>query len=341
MKTFASDNWSGVHPDVMAALASANKEHAPAYGNGGITAAAIERIRQHFGKKTDVCFVFGGTGANVTALASITRPYNSIICADVAHINVHEAGATEHFAGCKLISLPTKDGKITVEQIEEKLGVLGDAHSAQPSVVSLTQATDYGTVYTLDEIRKITSFAHSNGLLVHMDGARISNAAVSLGKTLKEITVDAGVDVLSLGMTKNGAMMAEAVLFFNPELGQDFKHVRMNGMQLASKMRFMAVQFDAMLTNDLWKRNATNANNMAKLLAEKASKVQGVSITQKVEANEVFAIMPKHAIALVQKQFPFYVWNEKTSEVRWIASFDTIEKDVLDFVTAIKNNLVV
>ena len=336
MKTFASDNYSGVHPDVMQAIVDANKEHAPAYGNDDVTAMAIQKIREQFGSKTEPFLVFGGTGSNVTAIAAITRPYNSIICADVAHINVHEAGATEHFAGCKLIGLPTKDGKITVEQIAEKLGVLGDAHAAQPKVVSLTQATDYGTVYTVDELKKITSFAHSNGLLVHMDGARISNAAVSLGKTLKEITLDAGIDVLSLGMTKNGAMSAEAVVFFNPDLAKDFKHVRMKGMQLASKMRFMAAQFNAMFTDDLWKRNASNSNKMAKLLAEKAAKIPGVKITQKVEANEVFAIMPRKAIAIVQKQFPFYVWDEKTSEVRWIASFDTTGQDVDKFIVALK-----
>ena len=333
---FASDNNAGIHPDILKAILSANVGHNIAYGDDPHTASAINKFKEHFGKNTDVYFVFTGTGANVLGLKAITEPFNSIICAETSHLNVDECGAPEKFTGCKLLAVPTRDGKITVEQINRQMRGFGDTHHAQPKAVSITQATELGTVYTEKEIRVIADFVHSKECFLHMDGARISNAAASLDASLKQITADAGVDVLSFGGTKNGMMMGEAVIFFDKGLSKNFRYIRKQGTQLASKMWFIAVQFESLLSNGLWLKNAKHANNMARQLADKIAKIPEIKLTQKTEANGVFAIVPKHWVPILQKKYFFYVWNDETSEVRLMTSFDTQEKDITSFMETIQ-----
>lgn len=336
---FSSDNWAGVHPEVLAALAHVNTGHVPSYGHDAYTAQAIDRLREHFGESAQIFFVFSGTGANVLGLQSIAHSFNAVICADTAHIYTSECGAPEKHVGCKLLPVPTDDGKIDRDGISRYLVRFGDDHAVQPSAVSITQATEYGTVYSPDEIQVLTSFAHQHGLRVHMDGARLANAAASLGVSLKAITADAGVDVLSFGGTKNGLIAAEAVIFFDPALAQDFVYRRMQGAQLSSKMRFIAAQFDALFTDDLWLRSAAHANRMAALLADGLSSMPGCTLTQKVQANEVFAILPRQHIAALQGVSSFQVWTESISEARFVTSFDTTEEDVTTFIAAARQIL--
>jgi threonine aldolase len=336
---FASDNFSGVHPTIMKALTAANGGHVKAYGDDAYTEAAKALFRQHFGEQVEVFFVFGGTGANVVGLQALTNSYHGIICADCAHVNVDECGAPEKFTGCKLLTVPSPDGKITPEQIAHFLHFQDVEHHSQPRVVSITQATEFGTVYTPEEIKAIATFAHKHDMLLHMDGARLANAAVSLGVDLRDITADMGVDVLSCGGTKNGMMFGEAVVFFHPEQAQHVKFIRKQSMQLYSKMRFIAAQFEAYLSEDLWRTNAQHANDMAQFLAQELSAIPGIRITQKVEANAVFAIVPKDAIPLVQEKCYFYIWNEEISEVRLMTSFDTTKKDVNTLISALKKAL--
>ena len=335
-RSFASDNNAGVHPQVMEALAAANQGHVIAYGDDAYTARAVARFREHFGKDTEVYFVFGGTGANVLGLKAATQSHHAIICADTAHINVDECGAPEKFTGCKLLPLSTPEGKLKASQMGPLLHNLGFEHHVQPRVISISQATEMGTVYTPRELKALSSFAHENGMLLHMDGARIANAAASLGIKLNAITKDAGVDILSFGGAKNGMMYGEAVVFFDKNLATDFKYTRKQGTHLPSKMRFISAQFEAMLSNDLWLKNAQHANGMAQLLAADLGKISQVRITQKVEANGVFAEMPRRYIPLLQKQYFFYVWNEETSEVRFMTSFDTTESDIASFISLVK-----
>jgi threonine aldolase len=336
---FASDNNAGVHPEILKAIEHANSGHTIAYGDDPYTEKAKEQIKTLFGNECEVFFVFIGTAANVLGLDAVTQAYHSIICSETAHIHVDECGAPEKFTGCKLLSVETPDGKLRVEGIKKHMHGFGFEHHSQPGVISITQASEMGTVYSVEEIRNIADYAHQNGLLLHMDGARISNAAVSLGKDFKEFTVDAGVDVLSFGGTKNGMMYGEAVIFFNRDLASDFKYRRKQGMQLASKMRFIAAQFSAFLSDDIWKNNARHANKMAKLLEQEVSKIPGIEITQKVEANGVFAIIPGHLIPELQQEFFFYVWDEERSEVRWMTSFDTTEEDIMNFCTLLRKKM--
>ena len=314
----------------------ANTGHVVAYGDDPYTQAAIEKFKRHFGGKIDVYFVFGGTAANVLGLETITAPFNAIVCAETAHIQVDECGAPEKFTGCKLLTIPTADGKITIEAIKRHLHGIGDQHHVQPKVISISQSTEMGTVYSPQEIKTIANYAHENQMLLHLDGARLSNAAASLEVDLKTLTADVGVDVLSFGGTKNGMMYGESVVFFDRTLSESFRYIRKQGMQLASKMRFIAAQFEALLSNDLWRENAQHANRMAELLAQELERIPQIKITQKVEANGVFAILPKGCIPILQKEYFFYVWNEETSEVRWMTSFDTTEEDVQSFVSLIK-----
>jgi threonine aldolase len=332
---FASDNNATVHPEIMEAILASNKGHTVGYGDDIYTHRAIEKIKDHFGADTEAFFVFNGTAANVIGLRNMTLSFNSIICAESAHIQEDECGAPEYFTGCKLIPLESADGKITVDAIAPHIKGINFEHHSQPKVVSITQATEMGTVYSIQEIREIADFVHGNNMLLHMDGARIANAAASLGSTLRGVSRDAGVDVLSFGGNKNGAMYGEAILFFRQDLTQWFKYYRKQGMQLASKMRFIAVQFEALLTNDLWKRNAAHANQMARFLADRAGKIPGIKITNKVEANGVFAQIPKDLIPVLQKSYFFYVWDDRRSEVRWMTSWDTTEEDVLNFTDLI------
>lgn len=337
--TFGSDNYSGVDPSVMEALVRANFGHATSYGADEYTAKAIEKFKQYFGDDAEVYFVYNGTGANVLGLSTLTKSYQGIICSELAHIQVDESTASEKFIGCRQFTVPTKDGKIYPVDIEARIQRLDDQHHPQAKVISISQPTEYGTLYSIDEIKSISAVAKKYDLYLHMDGARISNAAVGLNRTFREFTRDAGVDVLSFGGTKNGMMFGEAIIFFDPGLATGFKYIRKQGMQLHSKMRFIGAQFEALLSNDCWKRNATHSNNMAKFLAEELRKLPEVKITQNVDANGVFAVMPPSIIPQLQQEQFFYVWTEKISEVRLMCSFDTKKEDIEKFVKKLKQLL--
>ena len=330
-RSFASDNNAGIHPKVLEAISTVNQGHTVGYGDDPFTASAVRRFEEHFGPDIAVFPVFNGTAANCLSLKALTQSFHAVICAEGAHIYTDECGAPEKFTGCKLIPLATEDGKLTVEAVRHAYHGIGDQHHVQPRVVSITQCTELGTVYTPREIRDLARFAHENRMYVHMDGARIANATAALGLSLREATRDLGVDVLSFGGTKNGAMGAEAVVFFEKRLVEDFLYLRKQGMQLASKMRFISAQFEALFADDLWRKNAEHSNRMAKMLEQAVDKIQGVKIVYKVEANGVFAQIPKHAIAKLQERYFFYVWNEEQSLVRWMCSFDTTEHDVKEF----------
>jgi len=337
-RALASDNWAGVHPEVIAAIAAANVGHAPSYGEDPYTKSVVEKLRDALGAD-EVFLVFTGTGANVIGLESLARPHHAVICASTAHIHTSECGAAEKHIGCKLLPVPTANGKITPNGIADHLHHLGNEHHVQPSAVSISQATEYGTVYSPDEVQVIANFAHDHDMQLHMDGARLANAAASLGRPLREMARDVGVDVLTFGGTKNGAIAAEAVVYFDRKLAKDFHYRRMQSMQLASKMRFIAAQFDALLTDDLWLRSATHANRMAALLGEELAQIPGITLTQKVEANEVFAIFPREHVARLQEELWFQVWNEATTEVRLVASFDTTAEDITTFVRKVREFL--
>lgn len=338
-RSFASDNNAGVHPEIMAAIAAANDGHVIAYGDDPYTARAVAKFRRLLGADVEVFFVFGGTGANVLGLEAVTQSHHAIICADTAHINVDECGAPEKFTGCKLLPVQTKEGKLQVGSFNHLLEGVGFEHHVQPRVIAISQATEMGTVYTPKEIKELATFAHKNDMVLHVDGARLSNAAASLRLPLKTITKDAGVDVLSFGGAKNGMMYGEAVVFFDKTLAKDFKYTRKQGTHLPSKMRFISAQFEALLSNDLWLRNAEHANRVARLLAAKLQRIPQIKITQPVQANGVFAILPKKHIARLQKEYFFYVWNEQTSEVRFMTSFDTTEDDIANFVGLVAKTL--
>ena len=338
-RSFASDNNAGIHPEVIEAIAAANDGHVVAYGDDPYTARTIKLFQKHFGRESAVYFVFGGTGANVLGLKAITKPYEAIICAETAHVNVDECGAPENYTGCKLLTIASTDGKLRVEQIKSMLHGIGVEHHVQPRVLSVSQATEMGTVYTKKELKALADFAHEHNLLLHVDGARLANAAVSLKASLKEITADAGVDVLSFGGTKNGMMYGEAVIFFNHSLGADFKFIRKQGMHLPSKMRYISAQFEALLSGDLWRRSAAHSNRMAQILGSELAQIPLIQLTQPVEANGVFAVIPEKFVPALQKKYFFYVWNEQISEVRLMASFDTTEDDVRDFVAFVRKTV--
>lgn len=333
---FASDNNAGVHPEILKAIGEVNGGHVVGYGDDPYTEKAIAELQSIFGKDAGIFFVFIGTAANVLGLSSVTDSYHAVICPDTAHIHVDECGAPEKFSGCKLLTCATSDGKLTVDLIAQHMHGIGFEHHVQPRVVSITQATELGTVYRIEEIRAIADYAHAHDMLLHMDGARISNGAVSLECGLYEMTGGAGVDVLSFGGTKNGMMYGEAVIFFNKALCEDFKYRRKQGMQLASKMRYISAQFSAFLANDLWIKNARHANDMAQKLHAAVKDIPGVEVTRQVESNAVFAIVPGEIIPELQEQFFFYVWDEDSSEVRWMCSFDTTEEDIADFASLLR-----
>lgn len=331
-KTFASDNYSGVHPVVFEALVRANVGHASSYGADEFTARAEARFKHYFGNDIEVYFVYNGTGANVLGLSALTKSYHAIICSHLAHINVDESTAPEKFLGCKLVTIPTKDGKIYAHEIEERIERIGDQHHPQAKVLSISQSTEYGTVYSIDELKSLHATAKKHDLFFHMDGSRLANAATHLKKDFHTFTRDVGVDVLSFGGTKNGLMFGEAIVFFNRDKAKDFSYIRKQGMQLHSKGRFIGAQFEALLSNDLWLKNATHANAMAKLLERELMKMPAIRITQSVDGNGVFAIMPAAIVPALQNEYFFYTWNEKLSEVRLMCSFDTTEEDVKGFV---------
>jgi len=333
---FGSDNHSGVHEDILNAMIKANTDHAIAYGEDYYTKRSVKKFKQHFGNNIDVYFVYNGTAANILGLKTLTNSFNSIICAETAHLNVHECGGPEKFTGCKLITIPTNNGKLTKNLIKPHIIGLGDPHRAQPKVISITQPTELGTIYSKKELKEITDFAHSNKMLVHIDGARLCNAAAYLKANLKEITTDLGVDLLSFGGTKNGMMFGEAVIFFKKGLSKNFEYIRKQGMQLASKMRFISIQFETFLSNNLWLRNAEHSNEMAKLLYEKIRNFEKIKITQEVQSNAIFAKIPKKTISSLQKKYFFHVFDELKSEVRWMCSFNTTVENIEKFSNTIK-----
>jgi threonine aldolase len=336
LRSFASDNYAGVHPEVLAAIATANAGHQVAYGDDVYTERLREVFRGHFGERAEVFPVFNGTGANVISLQAMTRRWESVICAASAHINVDEGGAPEKVAGLKLLSSPTTSGKLTPELIDQHAWGFGDVHRSQPRVVSITQTTELGTCYSLEEMAAICDHAHGLGLLVHVDGARISNAAATLGLPLRAFTTDVGVDVLSFGGTKNGLMFGEAVVVLNPDAVVGVDYLRKSAMQLTSKMRFVSAQLDALLDGDLWLRNASHSNAMAQRLAAAVSSIDGVLVDRPVQANAVFAVLPAQVTQRLQEKHRFYVWDEHTGEVRWMCSFDTTEDDIDAFAADIK-----
>jgi len=333
---FTSDNCAGVHPEVLRAIAEANSGHAPSYGADRWTARAIELVRAHLGAEAEVLFVFGGTGANVVALSALVRPWESVICQEGAHIAVDECGAPERFLGCKLVGVATNDGKLRPADIEAALQGIGDEHRAQPRVVSISQSTELGTVYTPGELRALADAAHARGLLVHLDGARLANAAASLGVPLRAIASDAGIDALSFGGTKNGLLGAEAVVLLGGRTWPEAKYLRKQATQLPSKLRFLSAQFIALLEDGLWQRSASRANAMARRLGDGLHGHPRVRITRPVESNAVFAIVPPEYIPALQDRYGFLVWNERTSEVRWMCAWDTTEADVDGLLAAVR-----
>ncbi|WP_173921664.1 low specificity L-threonine aldolase [Agromyces sp. Marseille-P2726] len=346
VRGFASDNYSGVHPEVLAAITTANGGHQVAYGEDVYTERLQQVFAHHFGEGVEVFPVFNGTGANVTGLQSMLPRWGAVISASTAHINSDEGGAPERVAGIKLLTVQTADGKLTPELIDREAWGWGDEHRAQPLVVSITQTSELGTAYSVDEIRAIADHVHERGMKLHVDGARLANAAASLDLPLRAFTRDAGVDVLSFGGTKNGALGAEAIVVLNPEASEGLKYLRKLNMQLASKMRFVSAQLIALLEGDLWLRSASHANAMARRLRDAldagiaAGELPGLGFTQATQSNGVFAILPLGvADRLRARGFRFYDWDAARGEVRWMCSFDTSEADIDSFVAGIRDEL--
>jgi threonine aldolase len=333
VRAFASDNYAPILPEALDAIAAVNHGHAVSYGADETTARLQTVIVELFGDDATVFPVFNGTGANVVGLRAMLRPWQGVICAESAHLNVDEGGAPEVLAGIKLLTVPTPDGKLTPSLVARRLVRIGDEHVVQPGVVSVTQSTELGTLYTIDELRALGEQAHAHGMLFHIDGSRLANAAASLDCSLRAITTDVGADVVSLGGTKIGILAGEAVIVLNPSLAPALLYLRKQSMQLASKMRFVSAQLLALFEGSVWRRAAGNANAMASRLA--AGIGDALTVTQAVEANAVFAILPPGAAEALQRDFKFYVWDEHTGEVRWMCSWDTTEEDVDAFVAAI------
>lgn len=339
IRGFGSDNFSGVLPEVFKALEEASYGHQHSYGEDAYSEKAIADFRSVFGQQVEVFFVYNGTGANILSLSAFTRSYQAIICAETAHINVDECGAIEKQSGSKLLTVPTFDGKLSIGLIRNHMHGFGEQHHVQPKIISLTQCTELGTVYTPEELKEICDFAHAHDMYVHMDGARLSNAIAYLGCDPKTITTDAGIDVLSFGGTKNGMLFGEAVIFFNTSVKEEIPYLRKQLMQLHSKTRFIAAQFSAVLKDNLWLRTAGHANRMAQQLASEAAKIPGIRITQEVQGNEIFAIIPREKIKILQQECFFYVWDEDASEIRWVCSFDTTESDVIEFINLLRKEI--
>jgi threonine aldolase len=334
---FASDNYAGAHPEIIEAISTANAGHVVAYGEDEYTERLQEVMKGHFGSCAAAFPVFNGTGANVLSLQTLLPRWGAVVCADTAHINTDENAAPERVAGIKLLPVPTPDGKLTPELIDKEAWGWGDEHRAQPLAVSITQTTEVGTCYTPEEVRRIAEHVHSRGMKLHMDGARLANAAAHLGVPFKAFTTDAGVDILSFGGTKNGLLYGEAVVVLDPEVGDGMKHLRKMDMQLASKMRFVSAQLIALLESDLWLRSAAHANEMASRLRRGVEAIDGVRVTRETQSNGVFASLPSEAADIVRRAFRFYDWDRASGEVRWMCSFDTTNEDVDGLVSAVKD----
>ncbi|HEY1867877.1 MAG TPA: beta-eliminating lyase-related protein [Candidatus Cybelea sp.] len=337
-RSFGSDNNAPVAPEILQAILEANEGDAVGYGGDPWTARAIARFKEHFGDRTDVYLTFNGTGANVAALSSLLRPWEAVLAPASAHLQTDECGALERFAGSKVIPIPTDDGKIRASDVEPYLLAGHGVHFPQPRAISISQAPEFGGIYELDEVRELCTFARAHGLLVHMDGARLANAAVALKASLREASVDLGVDVLSFGGTKNGLLLGDAICFFKPELHADAApYVQKQSMQLASKMRYLAAQFDALLTDGRWSRYAAHANAMAQRLYHRVKEIPGVRVTRPVRCNAIFATLDRGAIEAIQREFFFYVFDEALPEVRWMTHWATTEQDVEEFAACIRH----
>ena len=336
---FGSDNHSGFSPEVLQALTAANSEHALAYGDDEITARLEQLIRDTFGPQARVYLVFNGTGANVLGIDAMCNSHEAVVCAETAHINVDECGAPQRVVGCRLLTVDTPDGKLTPALVKTRLHGFGFEHHSQPKAISISQPTELGTLYTLEEIRALANLAHEHGMFLHVDGARLANAAVALGCTFKEMTTDCGVDVLSFGGTKNGLLMGESCVLLNPALDVDMKYRRKQMTQLGSKMRFMAAQMECYIESGMWRRNAEHSNRMAQLLRSEVEKVEGVKIMYSVQVNSVFAQLPCEVWHRLQQRYFFYDWDEEQNVVRWMCSFDTTEQDIHNFVNALKEEI--
>ncbi len=333
---FGSDNHSGISPEVLTAIAEANVGHALAYGDDEYCEKAEAMFRKQFGNQAVVSFVFNGTGANTIAIDAMVRSHEAVVCAETAHVNVDECGAPQRIVGCRLLTIDTPDGKLTPELVKTRLHGFGFEHHSQPKAITITNPTELGTLYTVEEIRALADLAHSNNMYLHIDGARLANAAVALNCSFKEMTTDANVDIVSFGGTKNGLMLGESVVFLNPELAKDYKYRRKQGLQLCSKMRFIAAQFDAYLKDELWRRNASHSNAMAKILYDKVKDIDGVTVMYPVQVNSVFVKLPRHIWTELQKEYFFYDWDYDNDVVRWVCSFDTTEEDIDDFVKVLR-----
>ena len=336
---FGSDNHSGISPEILEAIGKANTVHALAYGEDEYTVALEMEIKRHFGQQATIYPVFNGTGANVLCIDAMLRSHNAVICAETAHINVDECGAPQRITGAKLLTVATPDGKLTPEMIKQHLHGIGFQHHSQPRVVSVAQSTELGTLYTIDELKTLADFVHANNMLLHIDGARLANAAVALGCTFRQMTTDIGADAVSFGGTKNGLMMGESVVLLNPALNEDFLYRRKQAMQLCSKMRFVSAQFLAYLENDLWRRNAEHSNAMAQLLYQQVKDLPGLEIVYPVQVNAVFAKLPHEVWTKLLEHYFFYDWDEAENVVRWMCSFDTQKEDILQFVECLKGIL--
>jgi len=331
--SFGSDNHSGAHPLILKAMEAANQGYWHGYGEESYTEAVQQNVANLFGKSASALFLMTGTGANVLALQSLIKSYEAIFCADTAHINMHEAGAVQKFTQSRLIVIKTPDGKLTPELIAPNISLMADQHMSQPRIISISQATEYGTVYALQELKALSDYAHANKMLLHIDGARLANAAVSLNCSLEAMTSDCGVDIVSFGATKNGCLFGEALIFLNqPDAAKDAVYYRKQLTQLISKMRYITAQMEAYLKDDLWKQNAANANNMAQYFASRLSEIKSVTITQPVRANSVFAILPKEIIPALQEKYHFYLWNETRYEVRLMCSWNTTKEMIDEFI---------
>ena len=343
---FGSDNHSGASPEVLKAIAEANVDHALAYGDDEYCARVGELFKQTFGEQASAYLVFNGTGANVLNIDAMCRSHNAVVCAETAHINVDECGAPQRIVGCRLLTVPTPDGKLTPELVKTQLHGFGFEHHSQPRAISISQPTELGTLYTIDELKALADLAHSYDMYLHVDGARLANAAVALGCTFRQMTTDCGVDCLSFGGTKNGLLMGESAVILNLKLDAELKYRRKQMAQLCSKMRFMAVQFEAYLNGErrtengelvpLWRSNAEHSNRMAQLLYRELQDVPQVKVMYPVQVNSVFAQLPREVWTALQQEYFFYDWDEAENVVRWMCSFDTTEEDIHNFVAALR-----
>ncbi|NLW23266.1 MAG: aminotransferase class V-fold PLP-dependent enzyme [Tissierellia bacterium] len=337
MRMFFSDNNSGAHPKILEAVINCNKGDEPSYGEDKYTKRAIDLLKELFQKDVDVYFVTTGTSANILGVSGLLKAFEGVICPDTAHINIDECGALERFGGAKIIYVPNREGKLKIEDVKEYIDkALGDVHQVQPRVISISQITELGTAYTVDEIKELADFAHENNMLLHIDGARIANAVVAFDSSFKEMITDTGVDLLSFGGTKNGMMMGEAIISFNRELSKNFNYIRKQGMQLVSKMRFISAQFIPYIEEEIWRENAVNSNNMAQYLKDQLAKLPGVEFPYVNVGNMLFVQIPRKWNQLLEKRYPVYVTDYETNTIRLVTSFDTTKEEVDTFIDYIK-----